>query len=365
MNTFAIHQAIRASTYPDERIWQTSNDCLDGITDLLRLCASDDKLKAFAQMHAIEPDQLKQILVNYIEKKLLNNESDHSDERILGVDRWADSGKIKTHYQLLMRIFHPDLNHASQASEQAARITSAYQNLSKQLANDEHSESLKNIKLSSVPPHNDYSNRQQQGTLNIREMRSMHYSVIALLLITIVIITSILYVPSSHEIIVKKNISPNVIPRITDQISTNAQDRDFKISKATMKGFSDPLADTSVSNLQDILKNIETYYENGLVLKLKPILANSPEIGVQSDSEIQTKLETLFKITQKRKMLLYDFNWLNVSGTITGNGQFLSRYQLLGEKTWETRKGRATITVLNNRGNLKIIGIKLENYTID
>jgi len=363
MNTSAIHQAIHASTHPEEQIWQTSNDCLEGITDLLRLCASQDKLTAFAQKHAIESDQLKQILVNYIEKKLLIN--DYSDERILGVDCWADSEKIKTHYQLLMRIFHPDLNHTSHTSEQAARITTAYHNLSKQLTNDYHTESLKNIKLSSVPPHNDYAIGQRQGTHNIYEMRSMHYPVIALLLITIVIITSILYEPSSHEIIVKKNISPNAIPRITDQISNHSLSRDLKFSKATLKGYSDSLADTNVSSLQDILKNIETYYEKGLVNKLKPILANSPEIGMKSDSEIQSKLESLFKITQKRKMLLYDFNWLNVSGTITGNGQFLSRYQLMGENTWETRKGKATITVLNNRGKLKIIGIKLENYTID
>ncbi len=119
------------------------------------------------------------------------------------------------------------------------------------------------------------------------------------------------------------------------------------------------------TKLQTLLKELEGAYEEGNVDAIKPILANAPEIKSQTDKQINDKLETLFEITSERKMVLFDFNWTDVSGTLVGKGKFLSRYKLIGEKKWLTREGTASVSAKKHHNKLTITQLILENQSID
>ena len=67
----------------------------------------------------------------------------------------------------------------------------------------------------------------------------------------------------------------------------------------------------------------------------------------------------------KYKMVLFDFDWNNISGEILGKGRFLSRYHLKSEEKWLTREGIATITLLKDGNNLSINQLELENGSIE
>ncbi|KAG1694685.1 hypothetical protein GQR58_006685 [Nymphon striatum] len=122
--------------------------------------------------------------------------------------------------------------------------------------------------------------------------------------------------------------------------------------------------DISDANLQAMLSKLENAYEDGRVDIIKPILANAPEIKGQTDQQINDKLETLFEITNQRKMVLFNFDWSNISGQIQGKGKFLSRYHLEGEEKWLTREGTATITVIQDGRKLTVNQLELENQSI-
>ena len=64
-------------------------------------------------------------------------------------------------------------------------------------------------------------------------------------------------------------------------------------------------------------------------------------------------------------MVLFDFNWNNISGEVQGKGKFLSRYHLKGEEKWLTREGIATITLLKDGNTLSINQLELENRSIE
>jgi len=56
MKTPALHQAIRLYKYPEEMEWLTfpESELPDGVTDILRLCASQQKLHDFATLFKIK-----------------------------------------------------------------------------------------------------------------------------------------------------------------------------------------------------------------------------------------------------------------------------------------------------------------------
>jgi len=109
MNTAAIHQALRLEKQPDEMAWLCfpDSDLPDGINDLLRVAASNDLLKEFSEKNDIDAEELSNSLFNFIEKVMLNEKN--SDEKILGANKFSTSQTQKFHYQLLMKIYHPDL----------------------------------------------------------------------------------------------------------------------------------------------------------------------------------------------------------------------------------------------------------------
>jgi len=323
------------------------------VTDLLRLCSSSENIKDFAKKNHTDATHLQELLLNFINIVLLNE--DNSNEKLLGLTENSTSKLRKLHYQLLIKIFHPDRNHSPDAAYQTARITKAYKNLKNQKTMNEY----KNIRISRVPPKSFYT-ATNQAEQQISTIKSTSIVVLAITLIFAVWIGGYLYEPSGQELFSKN--SPST--KNQDEIIYQKQDKSFdnQFSMARQAGIAN--ANNNQDQLNDLLASIEVAYEKGNVTKIQRIL-NNPEIKQQSDKEVFAKLKNLFRITSERKMLLYDFEWKNFSGQIHGKGKFLSRYHLDEQNQQLTREGIATVLVSETDETLDIISLKLDNKNID
>lgn len=354
MNTPAIHQAMGLVKNPEEMAWLCfpDSDLPEGITDLLRLCSSKELLNEFADTNDFDAEELSQGLFNFIEKAMLNEEN--NDDKILGVDAFASPQLHKFHYQLLMKIYHPDHSKRPRTEDYSAVITQAYQSQKEKLKAQETISFSENRR----PPKSYYKATKIAET-QISHTKTAIAVVSALSIFTIVAMTGRFYDPanpelvSANNVIISDSIESQKLIKVTSIKSDNIQDDQPVAIQATS------------TKLQKLLKNLEVAYEEGNVSVIKPILANAPEIKDQSDKELNDKLETLFQITSERKMVLFDFNWTSIAGKLEGKGKFLSRYKLVGEKKWLTREGTATVSVEKTKNKLKITQLILDNNTID
>ena len=322
------------------------------ITELLRLCSSNENLKAFAKKNHTDAIPLQDLLINFIDNVLLNE--NNSNEKLLGLTENSNSELRKLHYQLLIKIYHPDRNLAPNAVYHTTRITKAYQKLKKQKTIDEY----KNIRISRVPPKSFYA-ATNQAEQQISNIKSILFAVLAITVISIVWIGGYLYEPSRHELF-SKNAQP-----VKNQNALFAQTQDDKNIDSQ---FSMTSQIDNTSNNQDqiynLLATIEVAYEKGDATKIQRIL-NSPEIKEQTDKVVLEKLKKLFRITSERKMLLYDFEWKNLSNKIYGKGKFLSRYHLIDQNQWLIREGIATVFISETNNKLDITSLKLDDNNID
>lgn len=354
MTPSAIHQAIRLSKHPKEMSWICQSSALlpEGVTELLRLCSSSEKIKEFAKKYHTDAEPLQEMLLNFVSHVLLNESN--SNEKLLGVDEEADAQKRKLHYQLLIKIYHPDKNTSHDAAYQATRIATAYQELKTQNTEGE----FKNIRISRVPPKSFYN-----ATIQAEQQRSSVKSA-SLAMLTITVISAVwiggyLYEPATPELFSRNN---------TDILNNDNDSDNPQNIVADQFAMSNHATVVSIKSEQDefqhVLTTIEAAYETGDAAKIQTIL-NTPEIKQQPDKEVFAKLKNLFKITSDRKMLLYDFEWQNISGQISGKGKFLSRYHLNSEDQWSTREGVASIIATESKSGLNIISLKLDNENID
>jgi len=104
----------------------------DGFEDLFaEFCAvlAPARIAATAEQFAVEKGELEEAARFLVRHVLLNPESDHY--RCLGLNRGAEPEAIRRHYQLLIRMFHPDRAEASTEfwAFHATRINLAYQTL--------------------------------------------------------------------------------------------------------------------------------------------------------------------------------------------------------------------------------------------
>ncbi|MCK7575661.1 MAG: DnaJ domain-containing protein [Chromatiales bacterium] len=104
----------------------------DGFEDLFaEFCAvlAPARIAETAEQFAVEPGELEEAACFLVRHVLLNPESDHY--RCLGLNRGAEPEAIRRHYQLLIRMFHPDRAEASTEfwAFHATRINLAYQTL--------------------------------------------------------------------------------------------------------------------------------------------------------------------------------------------------------------------------------------------
>lgn len=323
------------------------------ITELLRLCSSNENIKDFAKKNHTDATPLQELLFNFIDNVLLNESN--SNEKILGLTDNSDNELRKLHYQLLIKTYHPDRSSSPNAAYQTARITKAYQNLKNQKPIDEY----KNIRISRVPPKSFYT-ATNQAEQQISNIKSAFIAVLAITVISAVLIGGYLYEPSRQELFSKDALLINN----QDELFYQEQDKSFdnQFSKARQADIAN--ASDSQNQLYSLLASIEVAYEKGDATKIQRIL-NSPEIKQQSDKDVFAKLKNLFRITSERKMLLYDFEWKNLSGQIYGKGKFLSRYHLNEQNQWLTREGIATVLVSKTDEKLDITSLKLDNKNID
>jgi len=353
MVTPAIQQAIQLNNYPDEMAWLcfAESELPEGIIDLLRLCTSKKNLEAYVDKHGFDSESLYESLINFIEKVMLVE--GNSNKKVLGINKFSSAETQKLHYQLLMRIYHPDINASSNASIYSTMITNAYQQL-KQKNKDAQDSSSINVSDYRMPPKS-YYQAIHKSQNQISNTRSAIAILSAIFIVALVALVGHLYDPANPELIaISTNIENHTAVEQTSQ-------NEFRVA-ALSPTIDDDITDTQ---LQYLLKNLETAYEKGIVSLIKPILANTPEIKGQTEKELSDKLETLFEITTERKMLLFDFDWKNVGGQIEGTGKFISRYHLVGEERWLSREGVATVTTQKTGNQLRITQLELENNAID
>lgn len=353
MNTPAIQQAIRLERHPTEMAWICSSDSVhpEGISDLLRLCSSKEQLFEFAKNNGYDPEFLSTAFYNFVVKAMVNE--NNSDEKILGTDNIASSQVQKFHYQLLMKIFHPDVNNNPDASHYSAIITKAYQGLKhKELEQDviRFSEHRK--------PSKNYYQATQKAESQISTTKTAVAFFSAVSIIALVAMAGKFYDPANPELIAANNV-------VQDNILVPPKLVKISALNSNLNTDSENKIQASNTQLQALLKKLESAYEKGNVDTIMPLLANAPEIKDQTEEQLHNKLETLFEITAERKMVLFDFNWTPVSGKIQGQGKFLSRYQLVGEKKWLTREGSANVLVESHDSKLKVTQLILANQNVD
>jgi len=363
MNTPAIHQAIRLEKHPEELAWLCfpDSDLPDGVNDLLRLCASSEQLNEFADKNDLNPKELDKALFNFIETVMLNDKN--SDEKILGIDKFASTQVQKFHYQLLIKAYHPDTSTRSDSEAYATLITKAYQNIKEKTAEQEAISFSENRK----PSRKYYEASKRAETHN--SMAKTAIAVISTITIfTLVAMVGKLSNKSNTELVISTNQESTILSgtkakaqKIVQVTSLQSNlNTELKNTEANKE-----IATVTNSAMQTLLKRLELAYEKGDVETIKPILANTPEIKDQTEKQLNEKLETLFEITSERKMVLFDFNWVNNSGVIQGEGKFISRYQLIGEENPLTREGNALVTAEKVDDKLKITQLLLENQYVE
>ena len=379
MDTSAIHLAIRLFKHPREMNWLCQPDSAlpDGVTDLLRLCSSQKQLEKFAEKHHIDKAILNKMLINFIDEVILNPLN--TREKQLGVNLGDSSEKYKLHYQLLMKIYHPDKNNSHSALAKSSMISKNYQSLKSELTplteesnyvNVTFTNERKNSAGTRVPPKRFYQ-ATQQAEKNISSTRNAFFAFGSATMITLTLVALYLFQQDKPQLTLNSltevlPIAGEVEGKAAQQVQiANVTNHEITLAKANLSNNDAPLTPIPEPLLEQLLHKLESAYEKGIVEDIKPILENAPEIRDQTDEEITAKLETLFKITRDRKMVLYNFEWQKISGIIQGKGKFLSRYLLSGEDQWLTREGIAIVTAQPEKNGLAITNLKLQNNTIE
>ncbi len=358
MNTPAIHQALRLERKPEEMAWLCfpDSDLPEGLNDLLRIAASPEQLKEFADNNDLDSDLLSTAVFNFIEKVLLNEKN--SNEKILGANKFSTSQIQKFHYQLLMKIYHPDLSTRPGADYYSSLITNSYQQIK---TKQDHQDTISFSEQRKAPASYYQASKKTEAQISNTKTAVAIFSVIGIC--SLVAMTGKFYGNSNLELVQTDIETQNIV----QEVDPNLQQL-MKVTTIKSNSVAEPkrpsIKATSTA-LQSLLKDLEIAYEDGNVDVIKPILANAPELKNQTEKQLNDKLETIFEITSERKMVLFDFNWKSVSGQLEGKGKFISRYQLVGEKKWLTREGTALVTAQKNNDTLKITQLVLENQDIE
>lgn len=356
MNTPAIYQALRLKTQANEMAWLCfpDSDLPEGINDLLRIAASSEQLDEFAKNNNLNTNELSSAVFNFIENVMLNE--NNSNEKVLGVNKFSTTQAIKFHYQLLMKIYHPDLNNRPNAVYYSALITNSYQKLKMK---EKHHDSI-SFSEKRKAPYSYYQASQKADTqVSTAKTAIAIFSVIAVC--SLVAFTGKFFGNSNIELATKTLDTENAVQEAKLQQLTKIS----TVSPNLTAAYEKPSIQASNSALQSLLKDLEIAYEDGNIEVIKPILANAPELKDQTAQQLEDKLENIFEITSERKMVLFDFNWTSTSEILEGNGKFISRYQLIGEKKWLTREGTASVSANQVNNTLKVTRLVLENQNID
>jgi len=371
MNTTAIRQAIKLYKHPLEMSGLAAVHAAlpSGTTDLLRLCASEKQLEAFSTERNLDSDMLYNVLTHFIENVLFKEGC--SPYKILGIDETGidnidgepSSEKLRLHFQLLMNIYHPDRNRSSSSAFYTSKISKAYDVLKRDQANT-------GITLPTPPeeqfynePPKSYYQATHKAQKQINQTRNTFFALASVAFLTL--ITTLIYLnqPDSSRLIVRNQAPATDTFALASSLTS--QQTLSTIDNTTYQNTGTVNRKISGKVMQTLLHKLENAYEQGNIKQITPILANVPELQQKTDAELSAKLKTLFKITQDRKMVLYDFSWVNIGGQIKGQGQFLSRYLLAGEDEWQTRTGPATVSAeIDNDDMIHITTLNMNDQEI-
>ena len=365
MKTPALHQAIRLYKYPNEMEWLTfpESELPEGVTDLLRLCASPKKLNDFATLMKIRESLLKKVMMHFIEEVLLT--TTNPKYKFIGLNHNNNNAERKLNYQLLMKIYHPDKNPSEDAADKASKITHAYQTLNKeslQFSSQHPSHINANDKVDPRTPPNSFYKATLKAEQSLSQTKNAFYAMASLVLVSLIILTAYFVQNSKPELIVQNTVKTPV--NIASKNTPTLQNKQINTTPQPLLASTTNINDLE-PHLNKLMHQLEESYEQGKVENIEPILSNTPDISGQSSEQITAKLKTLFEITQERKMLLYGFSWKKIANTIQGEGKFLSRYQFTNEKQWQTREGIAIIRAENINQTLKIMSLQLNNNTLE
>lgn len=98
-----------------------------GMEFLLRVANADsEQLGLASQVTGVDHGMLQKAALRYVEHLLLQPGAD--PYRTLGVNPWTPAAEVRTHYRLLIRLFHPDRTavDAALAADYSARINQAH-----------------------------------------------------------------------------------------------------------------------------------------------------------------------------------------------------------------------------------------------
>lgn len=364
MNTPAIHQAMRLEKHPEDMAWLCfpDSDLPEGVNDLLRLCSSKEQFNEFSKNNDLDPEFLKTSLFNFIEKAILSEKN--NDEKILGCDNFSSPQTQQFHYQLLTKLYHPDLSDRPNAEQYSEIINKAYE----RLKDKEQAQEVICFSENRRIPNNYQAAKKAEIQISHTKTVVAVFSVITIF--TLVAMTGRFFDPANPELLSATPENPENKVVLNENASIEEQHQMIKVvsvksDKTQSVEIKPEKTQTTSSKLQMLLKDLEVAYEVGDIEAIKPILASVPEIKDQSTKELNEKLATLFEITDERKMMLFDFDWKIVSGALEGKGKFLSRYRLVGEKEWLIREGKAIVSAKKENKKLKVTRLILENNTIE
>ncbi len=245
MKSEAIRCAIKLYNEPEllARFNDPFRQLPRGITELLRIVASDIALKRISSINHLHPYRFRKILLHYIQAVLL--QENNSDYRKLGLSSDADQAQCKLHYKLLMNIFHPDkISNEAVSHYHTQLISHAYKNIKNAPASRP---ALTPFSCPSLSTQKNYDFQLSYSSKHHFKLESkkfivrkyLTYPMTTVGLSLIVIFTAILFLltPSSPQLVVKKQIS-------TDTASTNenskAVDRIDKIGQELLSSIKQP-----------------------------------------------------------------------------------------------------------------------------
>jgi hypothetical protein len=235
MKTPAIKQAFSLNKHPREMAWLClpESEYPEGITDLLSLCASDSQLERFADEYNLDAKDVHRVLINFINKVILVE--GNSDMKLLGTDKFTTPKLRKLHYQLLMRIYHPDVNSSPLAKEYTGIITAAYHRLKNAHAVIE----IKTTRQSSnsrKPPKSFYQ-ATKKAEQHISNIKSAFAAVSAISIISLVAFAGHLYDPANPELTINTSSTKTEL-KVTNQNSQDDSSEKAIESKFRMASFS-------------------------------------------------------------------------------------------------------------------------------
>lgn len=124
----AVHEAVRAFVSPNSVRNLAAGPLPSHVFKVIKLAArSDEALEEWSVELNLPKERLVDIARFFLEQVLMTRDATHY--RVLGVEPFASSARIRAHYRWLMKWLHPDKTNAGWHAVLAERVNRAYAEL--------------------------------------------------------------------------------------------------------------------------------------------------------------------------------------------------------------------------------------------